>query len=358
MTEKKSSDNNTEPNSDDADRLDIPFRLAINSTYLLDVLGQFVGESFSASQNVFVRPFKYLVAFESDIRQFLKETEIAYDQAVSKLGETTQESPATVVTITDEGNGEGENKSRHQSPAHVTQVDDVNNARIAALRVRRERDELRCLVEFMDTDMHDIFDAKRRISNGDITEIAFEHLWLLFKPGDIVLSSSLDECHNSRQAYRVLNISGGRAYFDSGYKAAYIGLIDQIGDSDSENEEKCRDAIKCSGMDTTCFLIDAFYIDFDGNKLGPRSRRFAIAPYKGTKPINSLVPFPMLPGSESEQTQRTLIQRGRRFVQLVPGAHKKYSGTTVQEGNQTAKGYNNWMIKETEVSIINLRFSN
>ncbi|KKZ65013.1 hypothetical protein EMCG_09093 [[Emmonsia] crescens] len=312
-------------------------------------LSRFVGESFSASQNVFVRPFKYLVAFESDIRQFLKETEIAYDQAVSKLGETTQESPATVITITDEGNGEGENKSGHQSPAHVTQVDDINNARIAALRARRERDELRCLVEFMDTDMHDIFDAKRRISDGDITEIAFEHLWLLFKPGDIVLSSSSDECHNSRQAYRVLNISGGRAYFDSGYKAAYVGLINQIGDSDSENEEKCRDAIKCSGMDTTCFLIDAFYIDFDGNKLGPRSRRFAIPPYKGTNPISSLVPFPMLPGSESEQIQRMLIRRGHRFVQLVPGAHKKYSGTTVQEGNQTAKGYNNWMIKETEL---------
>ncbi|OJD18719.1 hypothetical protein AJ78_01256 [Emergomyces pasteurianus Ep9510] len=349
MAEKKSSESGTEPTTDGHERLDIPFRLAINSTYLLDVLGQFVGESFSARQNVFVRPFKYLVAYESEIRQLLREAEIVYDQAVCKLGEITQENAETAVAVTDNGNGEVETKSGHKSTVHATQTDEVSDTRIATLRARRERDELRCLVEFMDTDMHDIYDTKHRISTGDITEIAFEHLWLLYKPGDLVLSSSSDESQNSRQAYRVLNISGGRAFFDSGFKAAYIGLLDQIGDSDSENEEKCRDAIKCSGMDTTCLIIDAFSIDYDGTKLGARSKRFAIPPYKGTKPISSLVPFPLLPGPESDQIQRSLIQRGRRFVELVPGTHKKYSGSTVQEGNQTAKGYNNWMIKETEL---------
>ncbi|OAX82258.1 hypothetical protein ACJ72_03395 [Emergomyces africanus] len=349
MGEKNASENITEQNSDDHERLDIPFRLAINSTYLLDVLGQFVGESFCERQNVFVRPFKYLVAYESDIRQLLKEAEIVYDQSVSKLGETTQENCTPVVTVTDKGNGEGENKPGKQSTDPASQIDEVNEARIGTFRARRERDELRCLVEFMDTDMHDIFDTKNRISTGEITEIAFEHLWLLFKPGDLVLGSSSDEFQNRRQAYRILNISGGRAFFDSGFKAAYIGLLDQIGDSDSENEEKCRDAIKCSGMDTTCLIIDTFSIDYDGTKLGARSKRFAIPPYKGTKRICSLTPFPLLPGPESDQIHRSLIQRGRRFVDLVPGTHKKYSGTTVQEGNQTAKGYNNWTIKETEL---------
>ncbi|KLJ12759.1 hypothetical protein EMPG_12241 [Blastomyces silverae] len=313
------------------------------------ITDQFIGESFSASQNVFVRPFKYLVAYESDIRQCLKEAEIVYDQAVSKLEETKQENPTTDVSTSNNRAENVEGKPEQQNPAHVTKDDDANNAGGAASRAKRERDELRCLVKFMDTDMHDIFEAKRRISNGDITEIAFEHLWLLFKPGDVILNSSSDENRNYRQAYRVLNISGGRAYFDSGYKAGFVGIMDHIGDSDSENEEKCRDAIKCSGVDTTCFIIDAFYIDFDGTKLGARSKRFAIPPYKGTRPITSLLPFPMLPSPESVQIQRTLTERGRRFVQLVPGTHKKYSGPTVQEGNQTSKGYNNWIIKETEL---------
>ncbi|OJD25473.1 hypothetical protein ACJ73_03157 [Blastomyces percursus] len=349
MMEKKSSEAVTESSSDDPERLDIPFRLAVNSTYLLDVLSQFVGESFSASQNVFVRPFKYLVAYESDIRQCLKEAETAYDQAVFKLEETKQENPTTNVRNSSNRAGNTENKPEQHNPAHVVKDDDANNVRSAAAQAKRERDELRCLVKFMDTDMHDIFEVKRRISDGDINEIAFEHLWLLFKPGDVVLNSSLEENRNCRQAYRILNISGGRAYFDSGYKAGFIGIMDYIGDSDSENEEKCRDAIKCSGMDSTCFVIDAFYIDFDGTKLGARSKRFAIPPYKGARPIAGLVPFPLLPGPESEQIQRTLIERGRRFVELVPGTHKKYSGSTVQEGNQTSKGYNNWLIKETEL---------
>ncbi|EEH10616.1 conserved hypothetical protein [Histoplasma capsulatum G186AR] len=349
MAEKKPSENTSDPSSDDPKQLDIPFRLAINSTYLLEVLSQFVGESFTAAQNVFVRPFKYLVMYESDIRQFVKDAEMAYDQAASRLGETTQENPVPDVNITSKGAEKKDTKPEQQSPVPVTQVEETNNARTAATRARRERDELRCLVEFMDTDLHDIFEVKRRISNGDITEIAFEHLWLLFKPGDVVLGSSSDDNQSIRQAYRVLNISGGRAYFDSGYKASFVGIIDHIGDSDSENEEKCRDAIKCSGMDTTCFIVDAFYIDFDGTKFGPRSKRFAIPPFKGTKPIRSLIPFPLLPGPESEQIERSLIQRGRRFAELVPGTHKKYSGATVQEGNQTTKGYNNWMIKETEL---------
>ncbi|KAL2370048.1 hypothetical protein RJ035_006777 [Blastomyces gilchristii] len=300
-------------------------------------------------QNVFVRPFKYLVAYESDIRQCLKEAETAYDQAVSRRDEMRQENPTTNVRKSNNKAGNVVNKPEQQNPARVTKDDDTNNAGSSAAPAKRERDELRCLVKFMDTDMHDIFDAKRRISDGDITEIAFEHLWLLFKPGDVVLNSSSDENRNCRQAYRVLNITGGRAYFDSGYKARFSGIIDYIGDSDSENEEKCGDAIKCSGMDTTCFIIDAFYIDFDGVKLGARSKRFAIPPYKGTRPVTSLVPFPLLPSPESEQIQQTLIERGRRFVQLVPGTHKKYSGLTVQEGNQTSKGRKNWIIKETEL---------
>lgn len=45
-------------------RLNVPYRLAINSRYLLSVLGQWVGPELSESNNVLVRPFKYLIFYE------------------------------------------------------------------------------------------------------------------------------------------------------------------------------------------------------------------------------------------------------------------------------------------------------
>ncbi|EEH47986.1 uncharacterized protein PADG_04070 [Paracoccidioides brasiliensis Pb18] len=347
--DKSATECSTESRSADTSPFDVPYRLAINSSYLLDVLSQLTGERITESRNVFVRPFKYLVAYESDIRQFLKEAEATYDQVISKLSELTQDNPDAVVTVassTKQLSGDEKIKRKTEKGTHDSLIGDAKKTVSCA---GREMNQLRCLVEFMDRDMHDIFDVKHRISNSSLTEIPFEHLWLLYKPGGIILDSKSDEYSGRRQAYRILNIAGGRTYFDSGFKAVYTGIIDQIGDSDSENEEKCRDAIKCSGMDMTCFIIDAFYIDFDGGKLGPRPRRFAIPPYNGTKPISTLAPFPLLPGSESQQIQQSLLERGRRFVKLVPGAHKKYSGSTIQEGNQTTRGYNNWLIKQTEL---------
>ena len=55
--------------------LDIAYRLAINSRILLDVLGDCIGKDFPEDRNVWLRPFKYLVAYETEIRQALQDAE-------------------------------------------------------------------------------------------------------------------------------------------------------------------------------------------------------------------------------------------------------------------------------------------
>lgn len=63
---------------------------------------------------------------------------------------------------------------------------ELEQAKAIASRTRRELKELRCLTDFMDQDMRDIFDIKQQISTRNITDISFEHLWQLHKPGDVV----------------------------------------------------------------------------------------------------------------------------------------------------------------------------
>ncbi|KAH8822018.1 hypothetical protein F5884DRAFT_769723 [Xylogone sp. PMI_703] len=325
--------------------LEPPYRLAINSTYLLSVLGQCVGTTFSAENNVLVRPFKYLVAYESEIREFLKEVNAACEQAESDLTNSTKsentekevENEATTLNLV-------------KDQASNSKNDKINTLETKVRLARRNRDELRCLIEFMDKDMQDIFDIRDEISNQTITEIAFEHLWQLYKPGGVVYSSSQLEHHSRCQAYRVLQVSGGRVCFDSGKKSSFNAVADRNWDSDSENDEKCRDSIKSAGTELTAFIIDSYSLDFDGYRVGPRAKRFIILPYNGKRPILS---FPVHPAEFNpmyEEMHEFLLARGTRFTSLVLGAHKKYAGTTIREANQTMeRGYVNFVIPNAEV---------
>lgn len=52
---------------------DVAYRVAINSRILLNILGGLMGMDFPEDRNVWLRPFKYLVAYEMEIRQALQK---------------------------------------------------------------------------------------------------------------------------------------------------------------------------------------------------------------------------------------------------------------------------------------------
>ncbi|KAF4631372.1 hypothetical protein G7Y89_g6766 [Cudoniella acicularis] len=335
--------------------VETPYRLAINSAYLLNVLGQCTGTSFPEDHNVLVRPFKYLVAYEAEIRDFLKEVEETCDQAEAKLeqslkndcGEKNVENGPIVANMT---GGEVTAGADAKIPTKSSKHDKENKLKDEARQAKRNRDELRCLVEFMDKDMCDIFDIKNKASSHTLKEVTFEHLWQLYKSGTVIYSSAQREDPRRCQAYRVLHVTGGRVCFDSGKKASFNAVADRNWDSESENEEKCRDTLKSSGPEITTFIIDCYLLDSDGYRVGPRAKRFAIPPYSGNRSILSFDVYPSEFDPKNEEIRRTLLERGSRFTNLVFGTHKKYSGTTLREAKQTiTKIYLNFNIPEAEV---------
>ncbi|RYP83728.1 hypothetical protein DL769_001302 [Monosporascus sp. CRB-8-3] len=309
-TEKKTTD----PVTKESGQLDVPYRLTINSPYLLDAIGQCTGANITETRNVLVRPFKYLVWYEAEIRQFLKDLGLAYEEAEAEaqadLEHDSQKirlkDDKTGATITDDGESDKETET----------------AREAADRAKRERDEFRCLSEFMDQDMADIFGIKHQISDKTLKSLAFEHLWLLFRPGNIAYHSNTQDDGSRCQAYRILHVTGGRVCFDSGKKSFFNPVRDREWESESETDERCRDIIRSSDHEITSFVIDCFYIDFDGLRMGPRPKRFVIPRYKGTRPINSLPLYPSFLHPDNQRIQETLLARGKQFVELATGTHK------------------------------------
>ncbi len=328
--------------------LDIAYRLAINSRILFNLLGACTGMVFPEDRNVWLRPFKYLVAYETEIRQALQEAEEYFHKVNAGPGLSEK-----VDTI-----NQGEVSLQSAQPAQGSGEADVGVAEhmqhISSMdisRAKAERDQLRCLVDFMSSDMQDIFDVKRQVANQVLEEVAFEHLWLLYKPGDLVYTSTTPEERNTSQAYRVLHVTGGRPILDTLNSCRFNSITDRDWEDESESEEKVRDGIRGSPSNKTPFIIDCFLIDYDGNRMGPASRRFVISTFNGERKVDSLEPRPSFSFPQHENLQREMVQRGRRFTQLAKGTHQKYSGTTLRESRELWESmyYYNYIIHDEEV---------
>ena len=184
----------------------------------------------------------------------------------------------------------------------------------------RLRDELRCIVDFMDNDMKDIYLVQKDIDNGSKKVIAFDYLWQLFKPGDVVI-----EERAQKRAYTVLHVTGGRSLTRS---AQRFGVKR---DYSSQAEALEHAAYLAKYPKATPFVLDCFYLDFDGTNFGPRPAKFMFKEYDGEKPIRSLEVFPVRFDGSPKQTENALIRRGKRFVKLARVDHKYYSGSTIKE---------------------------
>ena len=320
---------------------DIAYRIAINSRILLNLLGVCTGMDFPEDCNVWLRPFKYLVAYETEIKQALRDAELKVDQL--EVGSQSSD-PAASIQIY---NGVSIPATR---PVREVEVD-ANRAKDTS-QTKAERDQLRCLVDFMSSDMQDIFDIKRQVVNGTLEEVAFEHLWLLYAPGDLVYTHETPEGPSTYQAYRVLHVTGGRSVLDTLNGRRFNPIDDRDWDYESETEEKARDTVRGSSSSITPFIIDCFSIDFNGNTMGPKSRRFVVPMFPGKRKVDALEIHPSFSLPQHEEIRGELVERGRKFTLLANGTHKKYSGTTLRETKELWEGgasYFNYIIHAEEV---------
>lgn len=250
---EKSTDNGATPAKEN---VELPERIRINSNYLIQILTKFRGSSHSEdAPTIMFRPYKTLLFFEEEIRHTAAELE------------QKAQTPSATSSPTDFPSGTG---------------DEVRLA------------HLRCLIQFMDTHL------STRIAFLQTPEsqtIFFSDLWLLYKPGDFVISRDL--C----QAHQVIKVDTKRS------------IIEQNGKLVMEDDS---------------FIIHCVCVDFDGEWLGPVVRKVVMKAWGLSKNVESLEVIPLTRAIAGKKVlKQDLIKRGQTFVQVAGVSPIHYDGCTL-----------------------------
>lgn len=186
-----------------------------------------------------------------------------------------------------------------------------------ALSIRSAGDQanyLRCVVDFIDTELQDIRNLRSCINNATLKNIVFDDLWHLFSPGELILASN----RGHYQAYRVLHVSGGRPLFSS---ERPIGGDGDYKEPTSEDNHK--------DWTRSDFVIDCFSTCFNGEEIAALPRQFAIAEFDGERAITLLAVFPWKFVDDAAAVRQRLLKRGKKFKDVAGVSHQKYAGLTM-----------------------------
>lgn len=175
---------------------------------------------------------------------------------------------------------------------------------------------LQALLKFLDEDLQATIDLRSRISHLKLHRIAFDDLWHLFTPGELLLS------RDQKQAYRLMHVTGGRR---------------DIFEVDSKTPSAVKNL-------KTKLELNCVFIDFDGTDFGPATDEIQISPYSGTRNILALEVYPMamLGGEASQRMEDRLVARGQKFVKLTGDGYKRYTGPSIK-----GKGFRSEVVRRS-----------
>lgn len=175
------------------------------------------------------------------------------------------------------------------------------------------RDHLQLLVKAMDSHLEPWLILHGAYRDRGVSQVRFAHLWHLFQPGDLVVTST-----QPRQAYRVIHVSGGRPLLTT---------------TDIAREDKKTEAPQSFRRQSQIspFNIDCIKFEFDGEKFGPVQDKISIPEYEEDRMITKLDVYPMSYTENEAELAKTLLDRGRRFAEYCDFKHKRYEGLSLSE---------------------------
>lgn len=319
--------------------LEVPVRLAINSECLRTQLNKITNFEIYGDSKVMHPPWKVIVTYEDDIKKRLHELEQKRLQDFeTKAAEThganhikmeensDQAQPATESDVQVKPEKKYLDQESDGSSSQECEVCDELAHETKLECLKDTISHLKCFVEFIDNDLKHVFELRRGLNDCTIRDIAFEDLWHLFSPGDLLITSGPPR---ERQAYKVFYTSGGRPIVRKNKNGLDDGGPPVV--RKSANFEK--------SPFTTHFTIHCYYIDFDKKWLGPTHQIITIPRYEGKRPITGLTmsysdpcsrhpasAFPIRFLEQPETAIADLIRRGKRHREITPFSHKKYVG--------------------------------
>ncbi|KAL7776412.1 hypothetical protein CFE70_006828 [Pyrenophora teres f. teres 0-1] len=274
-----------------------PTRIIINSPILAAILSTEAQWRLNPKYTTFRRPYKGLITYESAIREaYWRYTEQHEHQVI-----WTEQDSIIVRSEHSEVDVRDITGARHSLNSDDGQDDSKEDTEARFHKKLKQhlahRALLKCLIEVLDQDMKSIFHLRQKIKEGLLPErgIAYEDLWHLYKPGDIVISNPKINKTKER-VYRVLHVTGeerlARRMWSVKVTQVRFVLIDPV----------------------SPLILDCFYIDYDGINYGARDQAWIAYDYTGFKQVESLelIPLPLMPNHSS--LLDSLTDQGKKLV--------------------------------------------
>ncbi|KAH7091245.1 AAA family ATPase [Paraphoma chrysanthemicola] len=303
---------------------EMPERIRINCERLLTILREISDANLHDDSVVLLRPYKLLIHHERAIRQWLQDLEAKWaSRGVPENGNLAgnHQQQDTGASFTNAGGdaspGRDDTQVAAGKAATATEVTETYEA----------LQSLRCLVQFMDTDVTPVH---QRYANSIQGKIHFRDLWHLYRPGDIVVSykdldnsnktvdgNSIQESSSAKRQpdiWRVLQVSKGRPVLGAPYSSDRIDGIDRP---------------QAPAQRINKFSILCYMIAYNGKSFGPIDHTFEIAPFEGQKDITSLDPCLAKYVADFDELRSQRIDRGKRFAQYSRPTHCLYTGFTL-----------------------------
>ncbi|KAI1751862.1 hypothetical protein F4782DRAFT_170857 [Xylaria castorea] len=279
-----------------------PYQIRVRSKLLLKTLKEITGTNVTIGPHehrlLLLRPFKLLVYFEQDIRSSLQKMELAnsnYDRDVNQNRAANEKSPEPMAG---------------QRPTTNIPFPVQETHSLSALK------ELRLLCTLIDDCLSRPVQLQRGIG-PNITKVTFSELWYIFKPGYEVRTPG----ESQMQLYRIAKVTGGRGIFK--------------GQTDAPlPEDLASTKLKEEGFSEGSFIIECFYIHYDGTRFGPVNKTFQIRRFDGERNITMLPVAPLHCYANEGEIRKRLETRGKKFTELsnpAARAHRKYKGLTLDK---------------------------
>ncbi|KAI7971781.1 hypothetical protein EIK77_000090 [Talaromyces pinophilus] len=182
--------------------------------------------------------------------------------------------------------------------------------------------DLSCLVQFMDDHIEPV---KARFQQHDPGPVRFTDLWFVFPPGTLVY---VRDKNIPQKVWKVVQRTGGRRY---------LTRPDHIQKSDFHNTY-------------TQFVLDCFYLDFDGVHYVPVYHQFKLNDFDGTQALGSLPVHPFRVSEIAKEKSR-LLDQAHQFIECTKTSHRYYSGLTHSRTPDGAKLSEIPLAKPRSVSV-------
>ncbi|KAI0452523.1 hypothetical protein F5B21DRAFT_506222 [Xylaria acuta] len=277
-----------------------PYQIRIRSPLLLKTLKDITGCNVTVGPHehrlLLLRPFKLLVHFERIIEDHIRNMELANsNDDVNQTRPTNEESPELIAS---------------ERPTEKIAFPVKETQSIPALQ------QLKLLRSLLDEYLDRPVQLQRGI-NPYVTKVTFGELWYMFKPGYEVRTPGESQI----QLYRIAKVTGGRGV-----------LLRRTDPSPPENLASVK--LKEEGFSEGSFIIECFYIHYDGIRFGPVNKTFQIRRFDGKRNITMLPVVPLQCYANEGEVRKRLKTRGKKFIELsnpAARAHRKYKGLTLDK---------------------------